>query len=324
MIAHCYQIDDELRVKPLAPERVANVRQESGARIWVDCQLNEPSEAESWLDTLEVGEFSRRLVLDVRDRSGFYPLKNELLMVFPMLTDTGTVDKPEVDCIALLCRENLLLTMHAKPFFSRRILADLQESRGWLPECSIAGLVSSLMMDMSMEGLRHIAQLRESMLAVQRRMDSEPEEITAEEILEVQSDLLTIDRIISDQLPCVEALSRTERDYFKPEEGRQYVSCALSNMRAAARSLDRLEERVAALRSGFQMHAQDKTNKRLNVLTILSAVLMPITLLAGIWGMNFEVMPELKLTYAYPVAIGAMALIGLGMYFYFRKHGWFD
>jgi magnesium transporter len=51
---------------------------------------------------------------------------------------------------------------------------------------------------------------------------------------------------------------------------------------------------------------------------------MPITLLAGIWGMNFETMPELKFPFAYPVALGLMALIGSGMYLYFRRTGWFD
>ena len=51
---------------------------------------------------------------------------------------------------------------------------------------------------------------------------------------------------------------------------------------------------------------------------------MPITLLADIWGMNFEVMPELKYAYAYPVALGFMVIIGAAMYLFFRRTGWFD
>jgi magnesium transporter len=51
---------------------------------------------------------------------------------------------------------------------------------------------------------------------------------------------------------------------------------------------------------------------------------MPITLLAGIWGMNFETMPELKYVFSYPMALGIMALIGISMYLYFRKHSWLD
>ena len=102
------------------------------------------------------------------------------------------------------------------------------------------------------------------------------------------------------------------------------MNCALANLQADERSLDRLGERISALRAGFQMHAQDKTNRKLGMLTILSAIFMPITLLAGIWGMNFETMPELKFPFAYPVALGLMALIAAGMYRFFRRGGWFD
>jgi magnesium transporter len=102
------------------------------------------------------------------------------------------------------------------------------------------------------------------------------------------------------------------------------MNCALANLQAADQSLDRQDQRIGALRSGFQMYAQDKTNRRLNMLTILSAIFMPITLLAGIWGMNFETMPELKYPFSYPIALGLMALIGSGMYLFFRRKGWLD
>jgi magnesium transporter len=72
------------------------------------------------------------------------------------------------------------------------------------------------------------------------------------------------------------------------------------------------------------MHGQEKMNRRLGRLTILSVIFMPMTLLAGIWGMNFERMPELKTSFGYPVALGSIVLIGAGMYFYFRRRGWFD
>jgi hypothetical protein len=47
------------------------------------------------------------------------------------------------------------------------------------------------------------------------------------------------------------------------------MNCALANLQAIERSLDRLGERIGALRTGFQMHAQDKTNRKLGMLTIL-------------------------------------------------------
>ena len=71
-------------------------------------------------------------------------------------------------------------------------------------------------------------------------------------------------------------------------------------------------------------YEQEKINRRLGRLTIISAIFLPLTLIAGIYGMNFEVMPELKHPFAYPVAIGSMVLIASGIYLYFRKKVWFD
>jgi magnesium transporter len=102
------------------------------------------------------------------------------------------------------------------------------------------------------------------------------------------------------------------------------MNCALVNLRAADGSLEWLDGRISSLRSGFDMHAQDKTNRRLNMLTILSAIFNPATLLAGIWGMNFVTMPELSFPFGYPIALGLMALTGWGMFFYFHRHGWLD
>ena len=102
------------------------------------------------------------------------------------------------------------------------------------------------------------------------------------------------------------------------------MNCALANLQGVDRSLDWLDGRLGALRSGLEMHAQDETNRRLNMLTILSAIFNPATLLAGIWGMNFTTMPELGYRFGYPIALGLMLVIGVGMYLFFRREGWFD
>ncbi len=55
----------------------------------------------------------------------------------------------------------------------------------------------------------------------------------------------------------------------------------------------RLDDRVKDLHSQFALAVQEKTNRRLALLTVISAIFLPLTLLAGIYGMNFAHMPEL-------------------------------
>ncbi len=159
---------------------------------------------------------------------------------------------------------------------------------------------------------------------MQKRMDRDPGSVEADELLDIQSEVTALGTAVNDQLPAVKALSGTDKSFFKLRDAQEYMNCALVNLQAAQGALSRQVEHIAILRSGLQMHAQDQTNRRLNMLTVLSAIFSPITLLAGIWGMNFEIMPELGIPFGYPLALGLMALVGSGMYLFFRRGGWLD
>jgi magnesium transporter len=67
----------------------------------------------------------------------------------------------------------------------------------------------------------------------------------------------------------------------------------------------------------------NRLNEVMKVLTIITTVLMPATLVAGIYGMNFRHMPELEWRWGYPVALGLMLLFAGVMVWYFRKKRWF-
>lgn len=77
-----------------------------------------------------------------------------------------------------------------------------------------------------------------------------------------------------------------------------------------------------ARQARYEGAQQDKTNRRLGALTVLSAIFLPLTLLAGIWGMNFQGMPELGCPWGYPVALGIMGAVAFEPFQWFRTHGW--
>ena len=66
----------------------------------------------------------------------------------------------------------------------------------------------------------------------------------------------------------------------------------------------------------------NRTNEIVKVLTIFSAIILPLSLIAGIYGMNFDNIPELHTRNGYFVTLGAMACIVIGLLFYFWRKGW--
>jgi magnesium transporter len=66
----------------------------------------------------------------------------------------------------------------------------------------------------------------------------------------------------------------------------------------------------------------NRTNDVVKILTIFSAIVLPLSLIAGIYGMNFENMPELKTRYGYFLTLGFMVLLAIALLFYFWRKGW--
>ncbi|MFN8944825.1 MAG: CorA family divalent cation transporter [Pseudobdellovibrionaceae bacterium] len=65
-----------------------------------------------------------------------------------------------------------------------------------------------------------------------------------------------------------------------------------------------------------------KTNEIIRVLTIFSVFFLPLNFIAGVYGMNFEFMPELKSPLGYPIVIGAMVFVVLSLLVWFWKRRW--
>ena len=85
-----------------------------------------------------------------------------------------------------------------------------------------------------------------------------------------------------------------------------------------------MEEKIKELQIQYQLILQEKGNKRLNTLTIIQAIFVPLTLIAGIYGMNFLVMPELSWSSGYFIILGVMVFIAIAELWLFWRNGWFD
>ncbi len=66
-----------------------------------------------------------------------------------------------------------------------------------------------------------------------------------------------------------------------------------------------------------------RLNEVMKVLTIISTIFIPLSFIAGVYGMNFKYMPELQSPYGYPLAWASMGAVALGMLYYFKKKKWF-
>jgi len=87
-------------------------------------------------------------------------------------------------------------------------------------------------------------------------------------------------------------------------------------------SIDTYRDMLSGLQDVYLSSISNKMNEVMKVLTIFAAIFIPLTFIAGIYGMNFDYIPELKWKYSYFVLWGFFLLVGGGMLGYFRKKKW--
>ncbi|MBR6273458.1 MAG: LPXTG cell wall anchor domain-containing protein, partial [Lachnospiraceae bacterium] len=83
-----------------------------------------------------------------------------------------------------------------------------------------------------------------------------------------------------------------------------------------------LRDYTMQLRDLYKAQIDVKQNRIMTVLTVVTTIFMPLTLIAGWYGMNFRFMPELEWKWSYPVVIGVCVLIAVGSLLFFKKKKW--
>ncbi len=87
-------------------------------------------------------------------------------------------------------------------------------------------------------------------------------------------------------------------------------------------TLEIFRDMMAGILDIYLSSVSNRMNSVMKVLTIIATIFMPLTFLAGIYGMNFKHMPELEQPWGYPFALCLMVMVGLLMIYYFRKKKW--
>jgi magnesium/cobalt transport protein CorA len=133
--------------------------------------------------------------------------------------------------------------------------------------------------------------------------------------------ILTLKKLAA-SLHIVLMLLGTKRSRFVSDDGRNAFLEMLRNALAIREAVDSSRDLLDGILGGIQAAAANRTSEIARVLTVVSSIMLPLTLIAGIYGMNFENMPELKWELGYPGALGVMLAVGVGLLGAFWRLGW--
>lgn len=166
-----------------------------------------------------------------------------------------------------------------------------------------------------------VEQMGERLESLEERVTVRPTKALLAEIHRIRRELLTFVRVVHQQRDAVGALMRSDHPRIS-EAVSVYLRDSHDHALQISDVLDSFREIALGLMEVYHSSLSQRTNEIIKVLTILSSIFIPLTFIVGVYGMNFEYMPELHWRYGYVLTWGMMAAVAVGLLIYFRRSGW--
>ncbi|NPD45145.1 MULTISPECIES: magnesium/cobalt transporter CorA [unclassified Lentimicrobium] len=167
-----------------------------------------------------------------------------------------------------------------------------------------------------------ISVLGEKIESLEEDLAIEPKQSLINEINNFKRELNFLRKNIKPAKEMILALSKMESDLIN-ESSYIHFKELLDNIDHASDSSDSYREILSDQLNIYHTTISSKLNDIMKFLTIFSVVFIPITFIAGIYGTNFDYVPELHFKYSYFIMWGVILLVALGMLTYFRRRKWF-
>lgn len=318
MKIECFRITDNGTLERDDAATCLRHWRDGGGRYWIDIEDSAPEERVRYLSVLSLSPLALHCCRDLGKHTRVVPLRDEVFLEFSVFSG-GAYSQRRF--LAFLCLNNLLVTLHDAPIANLRNASATVERMG-LTTATIPALAYSLLLGQATQSARVADGIAGKVNAIDTRMDQDPDSVGFDEILDQKEAVLALDAVTSEQVASFDVLGNIKSQALDMAALGDYLQLLTATTHYNDHTADRLNTRVVDLQQRYEVHQQDKLNKRLAVLTVISAVFLPLTLMAGIWGMNFDEMPELHYAYSYPVALTGMTLLGGGLLGFFYKRGW--
>lgn len=156
-----------------------------------------------------------------------------------------------------------------------------------------------------------------------------PNRKTLEKIHGLKRELLTLRRSIWPQRDAINSLIRDGNDLISADV-RVYLRDCYDHTVQVLDMVETYRELASSLMDVYLSSVSNRMNEIMKTLTVISAIFIPLTFVAGIYGMNFNTemspwnMPELNWYWGYPACLGLMAAIAAVLVFFFWRRGWFE
>jgi magnesium transporter len=311
-----------------------------------DCAPYLDSESVSWVDVQGLGNENvlRRVgevfdlhplvledVVNVPQRPKIDEYGDQVLFIARMVTPKENGRGFVAEQVSLILGKHYLLTVQEEPDYDcfGPVRERIRSAKGTIRQHG-ADYLAYALIDAIIDGFFPVLEdYGEALEELEDEVVESPTRQSLEKIHRIKRELLALRRAIWPQRDAINSLIRDCHDLIS-EEVRVYLRDCYDHTVQVIDMVETYREVASSLMDVYVSSVGNRMNEVMKVLTIVSTIFIPLTFIAGVYGMNFNPdaspfnMPELNWYWGYPLCWLVMIAVALVMVLYFKRRGWFD
>lgn len=245
-----------------------------------------------------------------------------MFIVLKMLTydpQEKTIDSEQV---SLVLGQNFVLSFQEKPGDVFDQIRDrIRTAKGRIRKMTNDYLAYSLIDAVVDNYFLILERLGETIESLAEEVIAKPEQKIIRDIHRQKKELILLRRSIWPLREAISSLQRSESSLIK-ESTLLYLRDVYDHTIQVIDTIESIRDTVSSMVEVYLSSISNRMNAVMKVLTIIATIFIPLTFIAGVYGMNFKHMPELEWPWAYPAVCLVMVIVALAMLVYFRKKKW--
>ncbi|WP_079509227.1 magnesium/cobalt transporter CorA [Mesobacillus jeotgali] len=233
--------------------------------------------------------------------------------------NSDSMEKEEVD---LFLGANYIVTFHSEKtpeieeVWKRLVLSKTPSQ--WNPSIVLYHVLDKIVDNY----FPHVYRIEDLLNEIDENSADRSMEVLLEDLFDTRHELLSLRHTITPMRDLVYRMINSHRLSIILEQ-KEYFADIHDHLLRLAEKVEASRELTTDIRDSYLSMNAHETNRVMKVLTVITTIFMPLTFIAGIYGMNFKNMPELTWQFGYFGALFTMFAIGITMFLWFRKKGWF-
>jgi len=313
---------DELRQG--GAELIDRWRPNSGMRMWVDIEDPRHEELEPLLETrFGFHELAAEDALSANTLPKYDAFPDYDFFIFRSVDVDLSEHAAQTYKLAAFLGRDFLFTVHREPL---RAIGDVRErlpsDRRMLAN-GVDFLLYSIVDQMVDAHFPLLDRIEECVDELQDTIFKDAQAGHLDELLHLKHDVNVLRRHSLPQRELLNQISRGDAQFVQKEH-LIYFRDIYDHMFRISETIDVERDMMAGTMEAYLSVIANRTNDIMKVLTIFSSIMLPMTVIAGIYGMNFQYMPELHWLHGYPFALGLMGVTTVTLLLWFRRKRWID